>query len=124
MSAQISSMSSTTASRTGIAARLPSVPLDDGALLDVLTDAAAAIRAALDGYLDCVVDAHGPWDYLGGLLVCTEAGAVVADLAGRDLVTRGHADRRTPVAAATPELLEELRRAGGPLSDENSGSSR
>jgi fructose-1,6-bisphosphatase/inositol monophosphatase family enzyme len=62
----------------------------------------------LDGYLDCSVDAHGPWDYLGGLLVCLEAGAQVADAHGRNLVMRGHGDRRTPVAAATPALQDEL----------------
>jgi myo-inositol-1(or 4)-monophosphatase len=61
----------------------------------------------LDGYLDCSWSAHGPWDYLGGLLVCTEAGAVVADAEGRDLVALDHDARRTPVAAATPALLEE-----------------
>jgi fructose-1,6-bisphosphatase/inositol monophosphatase family enzyme len=61
-----------------------------------------------DGYIDCSVDAHGPWDYLGGLLVCTEAGAAVADAHGRDLVVRGHGDRRTPVAGATAVLLDEL----------------
>ena len=61
-----------------------------------------------DGYIDCSADAHGPWDYLGGLLVCREAGAVVADAHGRDLVVRAHADRRTPVAAATPALLDDL----------------
>jgi fructose-1,6-bisphosphatase/inositol monophosphatase family enzyme len=61
-----------------------------------------------DGYLDCSVDAHGPWDYLGGLLVCQEAGALVADARGRDLVVRGHADRRTPVAGATATLRDQL----------------
>jgi myo-inositol-1(or 4)-monophosphatase len=63
---------------------------------------------ALDGYVDCSVDAHGSWDYLGGLLVCQEAGAVVTDVAGRDLVTLDHAARRTPVAAATPALHAAL----------------
>jgi fructose-1,6-bisphosphatase/inositol monophosphatase family enzyme len=62
----------------------------------------------LDGYLDCSVDAHGPWDYLGGLLVCREAGAAVVDAHGRDLVVRGHHDRRTPVAGATIALRDEL----------------
>ena len=52
-------------------------------------------------------DAHGPWDYLGGVLVCREAGALVADAAGRDLVTLDLAERRTPVAAATGTLLAE-----------------
>ncbi len=62
----------------------------------------------LDGYLDCSVDAHGPWDYLGGLLVCTEAGAQVSDARGRDLIMRGHGDRRTPVAGATAALRDGL----------------
>jgi fructose-1,6-bisphosphatase/inositol monophosphatase family enzyme len=61
-----------------------------------------------DGYLDCSVDAHGPWDYLGGLLVCEEAGALVTDAHGRDLVVRGHGDRRTPVAGATERLQAQL----------------
>jgi hypothetical protein len=47
------------------------------------------------------------------MLVCTEAGAVVGELAGRTLVTLDHADRRTPVAAASPELLWELSSAAG-----------
>jgi hypothetical protein len=32
----------------------------------------------------------------------------VAEALGRDLVVRGHEDRRAPVAAGTPELLEAL----------------
>jgi len=40
--------------------------------------------------------------------VCQEAGALVADAAGRELVTLGHEERRTPVAAATPGLLDEV----------------
>ncbi|MGH9178643.1 MAG: inositol monophosphatase family protein [Acidimicrobiales bacterium] len=71
-------------------------------------DLCAVADGTLDGYVDCVADAHGPWDYLGGLLVCQEAGAVVVDAGGRSLVTAGHGDRRTPVAAATPGLLAEL----------------
>jgi myo-inositol-1(or 4)-monophosphatase len=76
-------------------------------------DLCAVASGVLDGYIDCSVDAHGPWDYLGGMLVCVEAGAVVADARGRDLLVRGHHDRRTPVAAATPELLAELLAAVG-----------
>jgi len=71
-------------------------------------DLCAVADGTLDAYLDCSVNAHGPWDYLGALLVCREAGAVVADAGGRELVVRGHADRRTPVAAATPALLDAL----------------
>ena len=71
-------------------------------------DLCAVATGVLDGYVDCSWNAHGPWDYLGGMLVCLEAGASVVDADGRDLVVVGHADRRTPVAAATPELLGEL----------------
>lgn len=71
-------------------------------------DLCAVAEGALDAYIDCSRDAHGPWDYLGGLLVCQEAGAVVVDAAGRDLVTRGHADLRTPYGAATEPLLQQL----------------
>ena len=62
----------------------------------------------LDGYVDGYPDQHAPWDYLGGMLVCQEAGARVTEAAGRELVTLGWTDRRVPVAAATPELLREL----------------
>jgi len=81
------------------------------ALGAVALDLCAVADGTLDGYLDCGRNAHGPWDYLGGMLVCQEAGAGVVDGLGRDLVVRGHADRRAPVAAGTPELLESLRAA-------------
>jgi fructose-1,6-bisphosphatase/inositol monophosphatase family enzyme len=71
-------------------------------------DLCAVADGTLDGYIDCMRDAHGGWDYLGGLLICTEAGALVADAAGRDLVVRDHNGRRTPIAACTPALLAEL----------------
>lgn len=71
-------------------------------------DLCAVADGTLDGYVDCVPDSHGPWDYLGGVLVCAEAGAGVVDARGRPLVVRGHSDRRSPVAAATPALLAEL----------------
>ena len=69
----------------------------------------------VDAFCDNGEDAHGPWDYLGGMLVCLEAGAAVADAKGRDLVVREHGPRRTPLAAATPTLLEELTRYRGAL---------
>ncbi len=79
-------------------------------------DLCAVAAGRLDAYVDCSLAAHSPWDYLGGLLVCREAGALVVDAAGRDLVVRGFTDRRTPVAAATEPLLAqaaEARRALG-----------
>jgi fructose-1,6-bisphosphatase/inositol monophosphatase family enzyme len=71
-------------------------------------DLCAVGAGRLDAYVDFSLGAHGPWDYLGGMLVCHEAGATIADAWGRDLLCRDHGDRRTPVAAATPELLEAL----------------
>jgi fructose-1,6-bisphosphatase/inositol monophosphatase family enzyme len=71
-------------------------------------DLCAVASGALDGYVDCSRGAHGAWDYLGGMLVCTEAGALVADAERRGLVTLGHDERRTPLAASTPRLLGEL----------------
>jgi len=70
-------------------------------------DLCAVAAGVVDAYIDCSASAHGPWDYLGGLLVCAEAGAVVADATGAELVVLDHAARRTPVAAATPALLDE-----------------
>ncbi|HEV3226582.1 MAG TPA: inositol monophosphatase family protein [Acidimicrobiales bacterium] len=71
-------------------------------------DLCAVAAGVVDAYLDCSWNAHGPWDYLGGVLVCREARAPVVDAEGRDLVTLEYTDRRTPLAAATPELLEEV----------------
>jgi myo-inositol-1(or 4)-monophosphatase len=70
-------------------------------------DLCAVAGGRLDAYVDCSPSAHGSWDYLGGLLVCQEAGALVVDAFDRDLVTLDHAVRRTPVAAATPALLDQ-----------------
>jgi len=79
-------------------------------------DLCAVATGMLDGYLDCSWDAHGSWDYLGGMLVCVEAGASVVDAEGRDLIVLGHDDRRTPLAAGTRELLAELVTARGSFS--------
>jgi fructose-1,6-bisphosphatase/inositol monophosphatase family enzyme len=62
----------------------------------------------LDGYLDGQPDQHAPWDYLGGLLVCEEAGALVVDADGRALVAPDADARRQLVAAGTKELLDQL----------------
>jgi fructose-1,6-bisphosphatase/inositol monophosphatase family enzyme len=70
-------------------------------------DLCAVAAGIVDAYIDCSANAHGPWDYLGGLLVCEEAGAFVLDAYRRDLVVIEHTDRRTPVAAGTRELLDE-----------------
>jgi myo-inositol-1(or 4)-monophosphatase len=71
-----------------------------------LCDVAAG---GLDGFLDCTIDMHRPWDYLGGLLMCRESGAHIADARDRELVVADPVARRQPVAAGTPELLSALR---------------
>ncbi len=72
-------------------------------------DLCAVATGSLDGFVD-IDRAHGVWDYLGGLLVCREAGAVVVDGGGdgAELITLDPSARRAPVAAATPALLEDL----------------
>ncbi len=74
-----------------------------------LCDVAAG---GLDGYLNGT-DLLAPWDYLGGLLACSEAGAVVVDARGRDLAVTDPDARRQVLAAGTPELLDALRRTVG-----------
>ena len=65
----------------------------------------------VEAYLDSLDDLHAPWDYLGGLLVCTEAGASVSDLRDRPLVTDDPDARRSIVAAGTTELEAAVRDA-------------
>jgi len=65
---------------------------------------------SLDGYLDGGA-VHAPWDYLGGLLLCREAGALVHDVAGLPLEVTDPGARRHLLAAATPELAAALRPA-------------
>jgi fructose-1,6-bisphosphatase/inositol monophosphatase family enzyme len=78
-------------------------------------DLCAVAEGSLDAYVDCSHAGQGPWDYLGGALVCLEAGAAVAEAQGRELVVLDHSVRRAPVAAATPVLLSALVRARASL---------
>ena len=70
-------------------------------------DLCAVACGQLDAFIDCAAESLAPWDYLGGMLVCAEAGAAVAEAFGRGLVVRAGSERRTIVAAATPDLLEQ-----------------
>lgn len=74
-------------------------------------DLCGVADGTLDGYADCGPGGHGVWDYLGALLVCREAGAHVADASGRELVVLDHRERRSPVAACTAGLLQEMLKA-------------
>jgi myo-inositol-1(or 4)-monophosphatase len=71
-------------------------------------DLCSVADGRVDGTIDCTVDALGPWDYLGAMLVLSEVGALIGDVDDRDLVVLDHDARRTPVAAGTTELHSEL----------------
>lgn len=75
-----------------------------------LCDVAAG---GLDGYVDGGAF-HAPWDYLGGLLACREAGAVVRSVDGAELVTSAVDARRQVLAAGTGELARALVPAARP----------
>jgi myo-inositol-1(or 4)-monophosphatase len=71
-------------------------------------DLCAVASGKIDGFVDCSPGSLAPWDYLGGLLVCQEAGALVKEAYGRDLIIRQPGERRAVVAAPTPALLDRL----------------
>ena len=70
-------------------------------------DLCSVAAGRLDGYLDPLAH-HGVWDYAAGLLICREAGAVIGELEGRELIHLEHSRRLGPAAASTPELLKQL----------------
>lgn len=81
-------------------------------------DLSAVADGRLDGFVDCSADGLAPWDYLGAVLLCTEAGATILSLDGRPLHDLAAPLRRPIVAGATPELAHDLAeryRAVGPL---------
>ena len=80
----------------------------------------AVAAGRLDGYLDFSLGGLGSWDYLGGLLVCSETGVEVHDGLGRDLVVLDHRSRRYPVAAPPP-LAAELLAVWASLTDAAAG---
>lgn len=91
---------------------LPAVPLgcwQTRSLGACALDLCAVAGGVLDAFVDATRPAaHGPWDYLGGLLICREAGATVVDAGGAELVVVDHQARRSPVAAGTAELAGAL----------------
>lgn len=70
-------------------------------------DMCAVAEGSLDGYGVAGRSALSVWDYVAAMLVCSEAGAVVTERDGRDLVVRDGSPRR-PMAAATASLLSQL----------------
>jgi fructose-1,6-bisphosphatase/inositol monophosphatase family enzyme len=67
----------------------------------------AVAEGVLDAYVVAGRSTLYGWDYLAGLLICTEAGAKARERDGRDLVVRDATTRR-PVVAATAALAERL----------------
>jgi len=70
-------------------------------------DICLVAEGALDGWID--FNSHGVWDYLASLLICEEAGVAIGEHNDYELLVTEHRDRRTPLVAATPELLSVLR---------------
>jgi myo-inositol-1(or 4)-monophosphatase len=71
-------------------------------------DLCAVAEGMIDAYSVVGRSELGSWDYLGGMLVCTEAGGAVGELDGLDLVTTDYSARRSVVAAGTPGLLSQV----------------
>jgi fructose-1,6-bisphosphatase/inositol monophosphatase family enzyme len=69
----------------------------------------AVADGSLDGFVVLGAARLNPWDYLGGLLVAEEAGAIVRESDGKELVVETASPRRL-VAAATTDLLGALER--------------
>ena len=73
-------------------------------------DICAVACGVTDAWCDMIDDGHGVWDYLASVLILEEAGGAAAEVFGRELCTLDHAARRSPVVAATPELLDTVLR--------------
>ena len=69
-------------------------------------DICLVAQGTLDGWVD--LSSHGVWDYLASVHICREAGAVVGEALDRELIVTEHAERRSPVVAATSELFASL----------------
>ena len=74
----------------------------------IALDLCAVAEGVLDAYIDCTPEGHATWDYLGGALVCAEAGVAMGEAWGRPLLPDDLTVTRQPVAAATPPLLAEV----------------
>jgi myo-inositol-1(or 4)-monophosphatase len=67
----------------------------------------AVAEGTLDAYSVVGKSTLFGWDYLAGMLICSEAGAVTRERDGADAVVRDASTRR-PAVAATQELCDEL----------------
>jgi myo-inositol-1(or 4)-monophosphatase len=67
----------------------------------------AVAEGMLDAYAVVGKSTLFGWDYLAGLLICSEAGATTLERDGADIVVRDDGTRR-PIVAATRPLAERL----------------
>ncbi len=73
-------------------------------------DLCAVADGTFDGFLECG-GGLSPWDYLGGVLICEEAGASLGSVDGRDLVTLNGDTKLAPVVGSHPAVRDGLRSA-------------
>jgi fructose-1,6-bisphosphatase/inositol monophosphatase family enzyme len=73
-------------------------------------DICAVACGVTDAWCDMYDGGHGVWDYLASVLILQEAGGVAAEVHGEELCVLDHEARRTPIVAATPELLHAVLR--------------
>jgi fructose-1,6-bisphosphatase/inositol monophosphatase family enzyme len=71
-------------------------------------DICAVACGVTDAWCDMIDDGHGVWDYLASVVVLEAAGGFAAEVFDRELCVLDHAARRSPVVAATPELLAAI----------------
>jgi myo-inositol-1(or 4)-monophosphatase len=67
----------------------------------------AVAEGVLDAYSVVGKSTLFGWDYLAGMLICQETGAVTLERDGADVAVRDDGTRR-PLVAATPQLAEQL----------------
>ena len=70
-------------------------------------DICLVAQGVLDGWVD--FNSHGVWDYLASILICQEAGVATSEHQDRELLVTQYDQKRTPIVAATPALLAQLR---------------
>jgi fructose-1,6-bisphosphatase/inositol monophosphatase family enzyme len=72
----------------------------------------AVAEGMIDAYMVAGRSTLYGWDYLAGMLICGEAGAVTTERDGATLTVRDGTTRR-PIVAATTQLAERLNKENG-----------
>ena len=80
----------------------------------------AVAEGTLDAYSVVGTSTLFGWDYLAGMLICTEAGAVTKERDGIDVVVRDATTRR-PIVAATPDAVRPIAGEVGHVSEGSAG---